>query len=167
MDHGVLKLAIWGHGVFSREIMQAWVRFISWIQWIHWKTAGTLKRCTAFQSPGGALEYSNKHSQIVFIDCFYWSIWVAISGLPPTCSPSFSFMGGVGKKLVTKTWMWEIFLQGHILSVGEPLMLLHTYFFYPGLQWLAMICLEVQELIVDWHVDCSLSPSIGGICIIY
>jgi hypothetical protein len=27
-------------------------------------------------------------------------------------------MGGVGKKLVTKTWMWETFLQGHILSVG-------------------------------------------------
>jgi hypothetical protein len=27
-------------------------------------------------------------------------------------------MGGVGKKLITKTWMQEIFLQGHILSIG-------------------------------------------------
>ncbi len=27
-------------------------------------------------------------------------------------------MGGVGKKLVTKTRMWESFLQGHILSIG-------------------------------------------------
>jgi hypothetical protein len=27
-------------------------------------------------------------------------------------------MGWVREKLVTKTWMSEIFLQGHILSVG-------------------------------------------------
>jgi len=27
-------------------------------------------------------------------------------------------MGGEGKKLVTKTWLWEIFLQSPILSVG-------------------------------------------------
>ncbi len=27
-------------------------------------------------------------------------------------------MDGVGRKLVTKTWMWEIFLQGPILSIG-------------------------------------------------
>jgi hypothetical protein len=25
---------------------------------------------------------------------------------------------GVGKKLITKTWMQEIILQGHILSIG-------------------------------------------------
>jgi hypothetical protein len=27
-----------------------------------------------------------------------WSRWVAISGLPPICTPSFSFKGGVRKK---------------------------------------------------------------------
>jgi hypothetical protein len=27
-------------------------------------------------------------------------------------------MGWVRKKLVIKTWMWEIFFLGHILSVG-------------------------------------------------
>jgi hypothetical protein len=31
---------------------------------------------------------------------------------------SFSFMGGVGKKLVTnKTWIWEIFLQGALVEM--------------------------------------------------
>ncbi len=36
----------------------------------------------------------------------------AFSSLPPTCSLSLSFMGGVGKKLVTKTWMREIGCAG-------------------------------------------------------
>ncbi len=50
---------------------------------------------------------------------FDWSKWVAVSSsLPPDCNPNFSFMDGVGKKWVTKTWMWEIFLQGHILGIG-------------------------------------------------
>jgi len=31
--------------------------------------SGTLKTFTGFQSPGGAIEQSNKHSQILFIDC--------------------------------------------------------------------------------------------------
>jgi hypothetical protein len=53
---------------------------------------------------------------------FDWSKWVPSSDHPPTCSPRFSFICGVGKKLVTKTWMWEIFLQGRILSVcGDAL----------------------------------------------
>jgi hypothetical protein len=30
---------------------------------------------------------------------FDWSRWVAISSLPSICSPSFSFIGGVGKKI--------------------------------------------------------------------
>jgi hypothetical protein len=42
----------------------------------------------------------------------------AISSLPCTCGPSFSFISGVGKKFGTKTWMWEIFLQG---SIGTSL----------------------------------------------
>jgi hypothetical protein len=32
---------------------------------VHWKTDGTLKKCTAFR----ALERSSKHSPPVFIDC--------------------------------------------------------------------------------------------------
>jgi hypothetical protein len=47
---------------------------------------------------------------------------VSSSSLPPSCSPSFSFIGGVGKKLVTKTWMWETCVQGHILSIGEDVL---------------------------------------------
>jgi hypothetical protein len=35
-------------------------------QWIQWMTAATLKD-NCFQSPGGALENSNKQSQIEFI----------------------------------------------------------------------------------------------------
>jgi hypothetical protein len=30
---------------------------------------------------------------------FDWPRWVAISSLPPICIQSFSFMGGVGKKV--------------------------------------------------------------------
>ncbi len=84
----------------------------------------------SFQIPGGALEQSNKHTQIEVFDCsLFVSDWVdsligpssglLLVSLPPTCTPSFSFTGGVGKKLATKTWMLEIFLQGHVLSVGE------------------------------------------------
>jgi hypothetical protein len=36
----------------------------------------------------------------------------AFSSLQPTCSLSWSFMGGVGQELVTKTWMREIFFAG-------------------------------------------------------
>jgi hypothetical protein len=57
-----------------------------------------------FQGRGGALEMSNKYSQIVFIDYslsllarwFDWSKWVAISSLPPVCSLNFNFISGVG-----------------------------------------------------------------------
>ncbi len=40
------------------------------------------------------------------------------------CSPSFSFMGGVGKKLDTKVWMWEMFLHVDIWSIGGDALLL-------------------------------------------
>jgi hypothetical protein len=49
---------------------------------------------------------------------FDWSKWVAISSFPPTSNPNFSFMGEVGKNLVTKTWLSKIFLRSHILCVG-------------------------------------------------
>ncbi len=76
-----------------------------------------VKKCRAFiQSPAGALEQSSKHSEIVFILCSLFPIgyivcdWGSPCGLllvnlPPTYTPSFSFMGWVGKKLGTKTWM--------------------------------------------------------------
>ncbi len=52
---------------------------LHWKAWMRFNTqnpvypleecSGTLKTCTRFQSPGGAIEQSNKHSQILFIDC--------------------------------------------------------------------------------------------------
>jgi hypothetical protein len=57
-----------------------------------------------FQTPRGALEQCNKHTQIVFIHCLLFLISLFGPGgllllvSPPVCSPSFSFMGGVGKK---------------------------------------------------------------------
>jgi hypothetical protein len=77
---------------------------------VHWLNPNPMEDCSdpeklyTFQSPGAALEHSNKHSQNVFIDCFMFligyilwlvQVWVAISGLPPICSPSFCSMGGV------------------------------------------------------------------------
>jgi hypothetical protein len=65
----------------------------------------------------------------VHSDCIYWllpiSDWldslIGPSGLLLVVSHllavSVSVLWvGVGNKLVTKTWMWEIFLHGHILS---------------------------------------------------
>ncbi len=55
----------------------------------------------------GALDECNKRSQIVFIELlpvcelarqFDWSKWVAISSLPPICTPSSTLMGGIGEK---------------------------------------------------------------------
>ncbi len=104
-----------------------------------------------FESPGWALHESlinTVKSFLLIAPCFWlarsihWSKWVAIStGLTRTCNPSFSFMGGVAKKYSqskfqfygwgckkvcekTKTWMWEIFLEGHILNCsGDALVL--------------------------------------------
>ncbi len=69
-----------------------------------------------FQNRG---KMCNDSTFFELLGLFDWSKWVVgISSLSPcTCIPNFSFMSGVGKKWVTKTWMWEIFLQGHrILS---------------------------------------------------
>jgi hypothetical protein len=46
--------------------------------------------------------------------------------VPTTWSTSFNFMGGVGKKVITRTWMWEIFLQGHILR-ADAVTLVFTF----------------------------------------
>jgi hypothetical protein len=50
--------------------------------------------------------------------CNDWSKWFAISSPPPNCCHSFSFVGGVAKEYITKTWMWKIFSQGRILSTA-------------------------------------------------
>ncbi len=63
------------------------------------------------------LHYANQNSYCLdcgfLIDVFIIDVFV-ITSPPmlsmllldlPTCSSSFSFMGGVGKKSVTKTWM--------------------------------------------------------------
>jgi hypothetical protein len=57
-----------------------------------------------------------------------WSKWFAISNLPPICSSSFSCIDGVGKKKKKKkTWMWEIFLQGQILSTAGDAWECHVF----------------------------------------
>jgi hypothetical protein len=112
----------------------SWMRFISPMQWIHWTAAGTLKKCTAFRVldelcnslVNRVKSYLLTAPYFWLAILFHWSKWVGISSLPPTCRPCFSFMGGFGKKLVTKTWMWEIFLQGHIESIaGDTLRLVN------------------------------------------
>jgi len=54
---------------------------------------------------------------------FDWFKWVASSSLPPTCSPNFSFRGGVGKKLITKTSMSEYFCWVTYWALVEMLFL--------------------------------------------
>jgi hypothetical protein len=95
----------------------------SWVQSSE-STGNCEKSHNSFQSLGGAPEQSNNSICWLllvsnWLESFDWSKWFAISSLPPTCSPSFSFMGGVGQKLVTKTWMWEIFCKVTYLSVGQ------------------------------------------------
>ncbi len=47
------------------------------------------------------------------------SKWIATTSLPPTCSHSFSFMGGVGQKLVTQTLdVRNISAGSHTESIG-------------------------------------------------
>jgi hypothetical protein len=92
----------------------------------------------SFRSPVGALEQSNHYKS----NHIHWllpvSDWVdgligptefTISTLPTYFWSQFQFfVGGVGKKLVTTTWMWKIFLEGHIqhqwgdhaLTKGDP-----------------------------------------------
>jgi hypothetical protein len=50
---------------------------------------------------------------------FDWSRWAAITSLPPILRSQFLW---VRLEKSTQTWMWEIFLEGHILStVGDAL----------------------------------------------
>jgi hypothetical protein len=57
----------------------------------------------AQQSVTPATEECNRYD-LTAAPCFSlanhndWSMWFAIRGLPPICSPSFSLRGGVGKK---------------------------------------------------------------------
>ncbi len=48
--------------------LKSQMRYINKIQWIHWKIFVTLKKCTIFGAMR-ILEWSNKHSQIVIVDC--------------------------------------------------------------------------------------------------
>jgi hypothetical protein len=56
-----------------------------------------------------------------------WSRWFAISSPSPICCRSFSFMGGVAKEYITKTWMWKLFSQGHILSTPGGALTIMTH----------------------------------------
>ncbi len=49
-----------------------------------------------------AREACNKYDLTAAPPVFDWSRCFAITSLLPICSPSFSFMGGVGKRYITK-----------------------------------------------------------------
>ncbi len=55
--------------------------------------------------------------------------------------PRFSFMGGVGKRIITKTWMSEIFLQGGVLRVGGDALIMQL-----GRQFIMSLSLKFDEL---------------------
>jgi hypothetical protein len=72
------KILAWGRAVkssgFTGRLLQPW------------------KNTQLSERPDGAVEESNKHSEIVFIDCVPcyndWSRWFVISSLPRIWSPS-------------------------------------------------------------------------------
>ncbi len=72
-----------------------------------------------------SLTYARNEYDLTAVPCFWlanhndWSRWFALSSFPPIWSHSFSFMGGIGKKVNNYTWVWEIFLQLHALSTTE------------------------------------------------
>jgi len=70
-----------------------------------------------------------------------WSKWFAISSLPTICSPSFSFVGGLRKRS-NYTWMWDIFLQGHILSTARDALMLDF--------WMCSLCAFAFLVSVRW-----------------
>jgi len=103
------------------------MRFISQIQWIPWKLC-------FFQMWGFSEHLEEPRSSLINTQSnrVYWllfpvSDWVdsliGPSGLLLVVSPHLLAVPisvlwvGLEKKLVRKTWMWEIFLQSHILSV--------------------------------------------------
>jgi hypothetical protein len=65
-------------------------------------------------------EACNKYDLTAAAQCFWLahhnnsSRWFAISSAPTLFPvfPRFSFMGGVAKEHITKTWMWKIFSKG-------------------------------------------------------
>jgi hypothetical protein len=50
-------------------------------------------------------------------------------------------MGGVGKRIITKTWMSEIFLQGGVLRVGGDALIMQL-----GRQFIMSLSLKFDEL---------------------
>jgi hypothetical protein len=50
-------------------------------------------------------------------------------------------MGGVGKRIITKTWMSEIFLQGRILRVGVDALIMQL-----ALEFITYLSLKFDEL---------------------
>jgi hypothetical protein len=88
-------------------------------QWIH---STTMKNFTAFPVHYKSLTESNLvyWLQLVsdWLDSLIGPIGLLLLGssLSPSCYSQFQFMDGVGKKLLTKTWMWKIFLLSHMLS---------------------------------------------------
>jgi hypothetical protein len=81
---------------------KSWKRYSSQTQWINWKTAVNLENWQ-----------SNRTYRLLPLSDWLHN-WIdlssfAITDLRPICNPSFSFMSGVGKKNVIRTWMWETF----------------------------------------------------------
>ncbi len=93
---------------------------------------------------------------------FDWSKWVAISSIPCTCSPSFTFMGGVGKNWnldVRKNCAGLLNLGGDALrSPYLKTVLIHSTTYKP-LNWcLRTFALRATPLVQNmwpckWNVD--------------
>jgi len=109
-----------------------WKKFITQIQCIHWKTTETLK-CLQISEPRNGLITPSNHIYWLFPFSDWLDSLISPRGLllaafqvPTIWSPGFNFMSGVGKKVITRTWMWEIFLQGPILH-ADAVILVSTF----------------------------------------
>jgi hypothetical protein len=87
------------------------MKFITEIQCIHWKTTETLNYVQISEPRNGLITQSNRiYSLFPFSDCLDSlngpsGLLLVAFQVPTTWSPGFNYMGGVGKKVITKTWM--------------------------------------------------------------
>jgi hypothetical protein len=136
---------------------ESWMRFTSPIQWIHSKMEPP--KYTAFQSPGRQLNRIGGLLPVSdWVDSLIGSngLLVVVShplAIPPTCSPNFSFRGGVGKKLITKTSMSEYFCWVTYWSLVEMLFLWGTDLGFSPWQFRVGTLLHLFSHIINFQMS--------------